>query len=184
MVLETKWPVLARHDRAAEWLQVWTDLGRAPRTIDAYARGLVEYLVMCDREGVDPVTANRAHVAVYVRELTQRPSLRGVNMVSIDSGSGLANATIQQRLSCRSGCSMTSSSKKVCASPIRSAGESTRPAGSGATSAAFSVAWCPADQASVDPQRPAVDGCSDRRPQRAGAQPCDARAGLRRRTAT
>jgi hypothetical protein len=36
----------------------------------------------------------------------------------------------------------------------------------------------------VDPQRPAVDGCSDRRPQRAGAQPCDARAGLRRRTAT
>ena len=39
-----KWPVLVRHERAAEWLQVWTDLGRAPRTIDAYARGLAEYL--------------------------------------------------------------------------------------------------------------------------------------------
>jgi len=53
---------------------------------------------MCDREGVDPLAANRAHVAVYVRELTERPSHRGANVVSIDSGSGLANATIQQRL--------------------------------------------------------------------------------------
>lgn len=42
------------------WLQIWTDLGRAPRTIDAYACGLAEYLVMCEREDVDPVTANCA----------------------------------------------------------------------------------------------------------------------------
>lgn len=74
MVLEEKWPVLGKHERAAEWLRVWTDLGRAPRTIDAYARGLAEYLEMCDREGVAPVTANRAHVAVYVRELNERPA--------------------------------------------------------------------------------------------------------------
>ena len=94
-----KWPVIGRHERAAEWLQVWTDLGRAPRTIDAYTRGLAEYLLMCDRVGVDPLTAKRAHIAVYVRELTERPSRRGANVVSIDSGSGLANATIQQRIS-------------------------------------------------------------------------------------
>ena len=31
-----RWPVLGRHERAAEWLQIWTDLGRAPRTMDAY----------------------------------------------------------------------------------------------------------------------------------------------------
>jgi hypothetical protein len=37
-----KWPVLGRHQRAAEWLSIWADLGRAPRTIDAYARGLAE----------------------------------------------------------------------------------------------------------------------------------------------
>ncbi|MGV9864080.1 tyrosine-type recombinase/integrase [Rhodococcus koreensis] len=52
----------------------------------------------CEREGVDPLTASRAHVGVYVRELTDRPSRRGANVVSLDSGSGLANATIQQRL--------------------------------------------------------------------------------------
>lgn len=98
VVLTEKWPVLARHEVAAGWLQVWTDLGRAPRTIDAYARGLAEYLVTCEREGNDPLTANRADIAGFVRELTERPSRRGVNVVSIDSGSGLANATIQQRI--------------------------------------------------------------------------------------
>lgn len=93
-----KWPVLARHEHAASWLQVWSDLGRAPRTIDAYARGLAEYLLLCEREQVDPVTANRSHVAVYVGELTSRPHHRGANVISLDSGAGLANATIQQRL--------------------------------------------------------------------------------------
>jgi integrase/recombinase XerD len=67
-VLEAKWPVLAGHGCALEWLQVWADLGRAPGTIDAYARGLAEYLAMCERKGIDPVTANRAHVAAYVKE--------------------------------------------------------------------------------------------------------------------
>ena len=96
--LEDKWPVLGRHERAAGWLRVWTDLGRAPRTIDAYARGLAEFLQVCENHDIDPVTANRAYVAVFVRELTGRPSHRGTNVVSIDSGCGLANATIQQRL--------------------------------------------------------------------------------------
>jgi integrase/recombinase XerD len=65
VVLEEKWPVLGRHEQAAVWLHVWADLGRAPRTIDAYARG---------------------------------PSRRGANVVSIDSGAGFADATLQQRM--------------------------------------------------------------------------------------
>jgi len=96
--LDDRWPVLGRHERAAEWLRVWTDLGRASRTIDAYARGLAEFLQVCEDHDIDPVTANRADVAVFVRELTGRSSRRGANVVSIDSGCGLANATIQQRL--------------------------------------------------------------------------------------
>ncbi|MFW2243960.1 tyrosine-type recombinase/integrase [Rhodococcus opacus] len=98
MNLEEKWPVLCRHERAAEWLRIWTDLGRAPRTIDAYARGLAEYLLVCDREGIDPIVATRAQIALFVRELRTRPSRRGTNVVALDSGSGLANATLQQRL--------------------------------------------------------------------------------------
>ena len=72
--------------------------GRAPRAIDAYARGLAEYLQVCERDGVDPVAATRAQVAGFVRELTSRPGRRGPNVVVLDSGAGLANATLQQRL--------------------------------------------------------------------------------------
>ena len=115
---------LGRHERAAEWLQVWTDPGRAPRTVDAYARGLAEYLQVCEREGVDPVAAGRAHLAAYVRELSSRPSMRGANVVSIDSGTGLANATLQQRLVA-----------------VRSVGAVTRPAGVPGRRAS-SVVWC------------------------------------------
>jgi site-specific recombinase XerD len=98
MSVEEKWPVIGRTERAAEWLQIWADLGRAPRTIDAYARGLAEYLEVCERDGVDPLEAGRAQVAAFVRELTNRPSRLGANTVALDSGRGLANATLQQRL--------------------------------------------------------------------------------------
>jgi site-specific recombinase XerD len=93
-----KWPVLCRYGHASAWLQVWADMGRAPRTIDAYSRGLAEYLDSCERAGVDPITASRAQVAAYVHELLTRPGRRGPNVVSLDSGAGLANATLQQRL--------------------------------------------------------------------------------------
>ena len=96
--IEERWPVLVRHERAAEWLRIWADLGRAPRTIDAYARGLAEYLEVCERDGIDPVAATRAQVGAFVRELTSRPSCRGPNVVALDSGAGLSNATLQQRL--------------------------------------------------------------------------------------
>ncbi len=98
LTLEEKWVVFGRHERAVEWLRIWADLGRAPRTIDAYARGLAEYLEVCERDGVDPLVAGRAQVAAFVRELTSRPSRLGLNTVALDSGSGLANATLQQRL--------------------------------------------------------------------------------------
>jgi hypothetical protein len=83
MVLEEKWPVLGRHEHAREWLDVWANIGRAPRTIDAYARGLAEYLLACERDGVDPLTANRSQVALFVRDLRTRPSRRGANVVAL-----------------------------------------------------------------------------------------------------
>ncbi|WP_344617627.1 site-specific integrase [Dactylosporangium salmoneum] len=59
---------------------------------------MAEFLEVCEDAGVDPVRASRADVAVFIRVLTSRPSRHGANVVSIDSGSGLANATLQQRL--------------------------------------------------------------------------------------
>lgn len=43
--------MLGRHEQAAVWLHVWADLGRAPRTMDVYARELAEYLEMCGAGG-------------------------------------------------------------------------------------------------------------------------------------
>ncbi len=83
---------------AAAWLQQQADLRLAPRTLDAYGRAIADYLLISDRDGVDPLTAGRADIARYVRDLTSRPHLRGKNVVAIDSGVGLANATLQQRL--------------------------------------------------------------------------------------
>lgn len=93
-----RWPMLTRCPEALEWMRVQADLGLAPRTLEAYARGLADYLTVCVREDIDPLSAGRAEVARYVRDLVQRPSPRGATIVSIESGVGLANATLQQRL--------------------------------------------------------------------------------------
>jgi integrase len=96
--LAERWPVVAACTEALDWLKVQTDLGLAPRTIEAYARGLTDYLVICSRDGVDPLLAKRPDVARYVHDLKERPGHRGRNVVSFESGVGLANATLQQRL--------------------------------------------------------------------------------------
>lgn len=93
-----RWPVLAMCQEAITWLEIQSNLGLAPRTIEAYARGLVDYFAVCQREDVDPLTAERAEIARYVRDLTHRPSRRGSSVIALDSGVGLANATLQQRL--------------------------------------------------------------------------------------
>ena len=79
---------LGRHDRAAQWLRIWSDLGRAPRTIDAYARGLAEYLEVCEREGVDP-SPPTGHMLRCSSASSRRAQPAGRNVVSIDSGVGV-----------------------------------------------------------------------------------------------
>jgi integrase/recombinase XerD len=76
------------------------DLGLANRTIDAYARGLSEYLSFCAAIAADPLTARREHIARFVRILTERPSQRpGVDAACSSSACPrLAIATVQQRL--------------------------------------------------------------------------------------
>ena len=39
-----RWPALGRCPLAVRWLVLQQDLGRSPRTVDAYARSLVDYL--------------------------------------------------------------------------------------------------------------------------------------------
>ena len=96
MMVEQKWPVFGRHELAVEWLRVWAIWG-AHATIDAYARALAEYLLSRENAGVDPIAASGRRL-LRLFELTSRPNHLGVNVVSLDSGVGLANATLQQPL--------------------------------------------------------------------------------------
>jgi site-specific recombinase XerD len=93
-----RWPAVARHPIAAAWLKLQVQLGLAPRTIDAYGRALADYLTVCERDGIDPLIADRAEIAHYVHDLAHRPGRGGPNVVAMDSGVGLANATMQLRL--------------------------------------------------------------------------------------
>ena len=83
---------------AVGWLEMLVDLGRSPRTVEAYARGVVDYLGFCERSAVDVTGASRADVARYVRDLRERPGRHGGRVVAIDSGAGLSNSTLRSRL--------------------------------------------------------------------------------------
>jgi len=75
-----------------------TALGLAPNTIEAYARALEEYLALCIRTEVVAIAATKEHVSWYVHDLMTRPNPRGEKITTLDSGVGLANATLHQRL--------------------------------------------------------------------------------------
>jgi len=91
-------PAVAATPPARTWLTMQSNLGLASTTIEAYGRALQDYLAFCARREVDPVAAKREHIAAYVGDLAQRPHRQGTNVVTLESGMGLANATVQQRL--------------------------------------------------------------------------------------
>lgn len=92
------YPLTGNSARARLWLTIQANLGLAANTIEAYGRALEDYLRFSIHRGVDPDSAAREHIATYVRDLTTRPNPRGPNVRVLDSGVGLANATLRQRL--------------------------------------------------------------------------------------
>ncbi len=90
--------LLSSCTHAQKWVQIQTDLGKAPNTVDAYRRALEDYLAFCSRQAIVVETARREDIARYVRDLSLRPNPRGQALRVLDSGGGLANATLQQRV--------------------------------------------------------------------------------------
>ncbi len=81
-----------------KWLEIQHMLGLASNTIEAYGRGLEDFLRWCESADVEAVGAGQAELASYVGDLRDRPGQRGEGVVALDSGAGLSNATMQQRL--------------------------------------------------------------------------------------
>lgn len=92
-----KFPTVAEHQLARRWLQFTANIGRAPNTVDAYGRAVEDHLRFCTAEGTDPLLVRADAVAAWVRNMLDRPSRRP-SKVPPRTETGLANATIQQRL--------------------------------------------------------------------------------------
>jgi len=93
-----RYPHVGQLPRARSWLQIQGNLGLAHNTIDAYGRGLNDYLGFCVRQNVRPEIVTREHIALYVQDLASRPNPKGDNIVQLASQSGLSSSTMQQRI--------------------------------------------------------------------------------------
>ena len=93
-----RYPAVAQDSLARRWVEGEALLGLAPNTIDAYARALQDFLTFCQRSELRPAEATRDQIVQYVGDLRRRPNPRGANVLALDSGAGLSNATLQQRL--------------------------------------------------------------------------------------
>jgi len=88
-----RYPLSSQQPTVKVWLTIQQNLGLAPNTIYAYAHALEDFFQFCTREGISPVSATNAHIAVYVHDMTTRP-----NPHSNGEKIGLSNSTLQQRL--------------------------------------------------------------------------------------
>jgi integrase/recombinase XerD len=98
---EVRWeryPHIAQHAHARAWLQLQSNLCLARNTVEAYGRALDDYFAFCTSGNIYPDGATRAQIGAYVRDLSQRPNPRGNSLQPEVAGLGLANATMQQRL--------------------------------------------------------------------------------------
>ena len=93
-----RYPAVAEQAMARRWIENQVLLGMAPNTVDAYARAVQDFLVFCEQAGISATEATRDEIARYVGDLRQRPNPHGTKILLLDSGVGLSNATLQQRL--------------------------------------------------------------------------------------
>jgi len=91
-------PYVAENPHARNWLETQALLGLAKNTIHAYGRGANDYLAFCQRTARPFLEATKADLVAYIDDMTQRPNPKGTNIRYLHSGAGLANATMQQRL--------------------------------------------------------------------------------------
>jgi integrase/recombinase XerD len=92
------YPSVAQNPHARNWLEIQAMLGLAQNTIHAYGRGANDYLDFCLRADRPFVEATKADIVAYIDDMTHRPNPKGENIRYLHSGVGLANSTMQQRL--------------------------------------------------------------------------------------
>ena len=92
------YPSVAEHPHARNWLEIQAMLGLAKNTVAAYGRGANDYLAFCERTARPFIEATKADIAAYIDDMIHRPNPKGDTIRYLHSGAGLANSTMQQRL--------------------------------------------------------------------------------------
>ncbi len=98
---EIRWefyPNVAQVMTARTWLEMQQRLQLAPKTIDAYGRSLNDFLTFCSKHQIDPEQITREQVTQYVQDLAARPHPQAKQGLTVDAPRGLANSTMQQRI--------------------------------------------------------------------------------------
>ena len=92
------YPSVAQNAHARDWLETQAMLGLAHNTVQAYGRGANDYLTFCERTARPFIEATKADIVAYLDDMTHRSNPKGENIRYLHSGVGLANSTMQQRL--------------------------------------------------------------------------------------
>jgi len=93
-----RFPITSAHLHAKRWIQSCVMLGLAKNTIAAYAYAIEAFLGFCQSRSINVLSTSRETIAQYVGNLRTQPRRGHTNIVRIDSGGLLSNATLQQRL--------------------------------------------------------------------------------------
>jgi integrase/recombinase XerD len=92
------YPHVAENPHGRIWLETQAMLGLANNTIRAYGRGANDYLAFCQRTGRPFLEATKADIVAYIDDMIHRPNPKGDTIRYLHRGVGLANNTMQQRL--------------------------------------------------------------------------------------
>ncbi|MBA3712359.1 MAG: site-specific integrase [Pyrinomonadaceae bacterium] len=94
----TLYPRVAACPDAKAWIEIQRKLLLAPKTIDAYARALNDFLGVCDHLEIVASSATRSSIASYVDEMVHRSLPNSLHPNTEHAVCGLANRTMQLRL--------------------------------------------------------------------------------------
>jgi site-specific recombinase XerD len=92
------YPHVAQLEPARAWIELLSRLQKAPKTVDAYARGLDDLITFVERAQLPLLDATRGDIAMYVNDLATRLPPQAPRPETTRRSGGLAASTIHQRL--------------------------------------------------------------------------------------
>lgn len=93
-----RFPFVAADRDSRRWIENCLVFGLANNTVIAYARAVEGFLVFCDKRSLEVRSTTRDSIAQYLGELRSQPHHERADVVRIDSGAHLSNATLQLRI--------------------------------------------------------------------------------------